>query len=230
MNHEEVKNRLNNAYTNVKRELSNVEELTGEDEGLDLQWTIFMTEHLEAIGKHGRDWLMGRYRSTKAAYEDSIKALEKHEKDIINDKGKLLKSKIESLQKDIEASKTRISKIEADIEVTKKVRSGLFEKRDDAIGRKDDTATDKAEKDLNDNKSKLDAQKIELLEAHRDANAKQRLLDMNYLQDLRKIIKDTKEHQKTLLEFEKMTKDLKMPVLGAPIAIHPAPTPKPGST
>lgn len=231
MNHKEVEPRLNNIFQNVKRELSNIEELTGEDVNLDILWTAFMTNKLQEIGKHGKKWLEDSLKATKKAYEEAIKDIEMEEKKHLEKKVKeMLRSTITALQKDIESLDAEVIKINKDIETTKAARKELQAANSKATESKDQAAIDKTEKELEVNEEELAALKKDRRENEWERNAKAREVELQFYDDPRggpggepygvmAIKKELKDGLKTLLEFEKKSKDLKLPVLGSQIAI-----------
>ena len=227
MNHKEVRDRLKNTFDNVKRELSNVEELTGEDQNLHIHWTVFMTEHLDSIDKHGKEWMTARFADTKAAYKDAITAMEKHKKEHLEKKVKpLTRSTTETIVKDIQIAEREIEKLEKEIQSAKEDRKSLKSAYWVALRRKDQTEIDEAKGDLNKSKNKLKGLKQRMIEHQKEKKIPERKLELVHFDRVKGILKDYEDDLKRLLEYERKTKDLQMPSLGSQMAINT----KPGST
>jgi hypothetical protein len=208
-----VKTRLSHSYENVKKELSNIPQLTQEKKGLDVKWTAFMEEHLESISKHGRDWLTARYAATKTAYQVAIKALEVKEADINNGKGMALRSALEQYKKDLERLKKRAIQIEQEKAEANKERKPLQTALYKAIKAKDKAAIKKADSELEENDLILASLTVDKNQNERDTNLANHVLGTQHVQNIRDLIKNLKADQETLLAFEAKTPTLRMPTL-----------------
>jgi hypothetical protein len=223
MNHKEVKPRLDNIFENVRRELSNIEELTDQAEDLDKKWTIWMTERLEEMGKRANKWLKDKLNDAKEAYEDAIKEIKETERIRAAEPRKVLRSAKQKFKDEVEELEAQRKVIDRDVEATKKARTDLQTAEYKAIGSKDNAAIEKATADLKENARKLEALKVKRRHNEWNWNAKVREDEITLLGDEKYGIKhvraELEEGQKILLGLEKKVMGLKMPVLGSQVTI-----------
>ncbi|KAF2637834.1 hypothetical protein P280DRAFT_530209 [Massarina eburnea CBS 473.64] len=227
INHERVQPRLHNAFENVKKELSNAEDLTDEkDVGqkLSVAWTLFMTEEFERYSNHGKNWLKGRYTETKKIYKESIQDIQKgmdefdnsQTRQDVDKKTKDLKAKIEKLNTELEQLKTEIENKKKEVRESKQEIIAAEETGDKAKISSASTNLKVKKQDLNDLKAAL-------LTNKRDIGATQRDIYKVSLADLQELKKNLEEDEKALLEYEKNTDALKLPGLGTPMSVRPGP-------
>lgn len=215
----------------MKKELANIEELTGEDVNLDIQWAAFMTSKYQEIGKHGKAWIENSIKEAKEAYELAIKEIERVESAHREKKAKpMLRSTMTSLQKDIEDLDAKLKDLNKEIETTKTARKDLQAAVGSATRRKATDAIAKAKEALKANNSVLTKLKQLRRENQWDRNAKAREIELQFPDapgegpqgkdyGVKAIKKELEEGRKILLGFEKKAKDLKLPALGSQMAM-----------
>ncbi|KAJ4354550.1 uncharacterized protein N0V89_006287 [Didymosphaeria variabile] len=213
MNKQEVKDRLIHSYENVRKELSNIPQLTQENKDLDRKWTAFMEGHLESIGNHGKNWLTGRYTATKAAYQSAINALVAQKNALNDNKGKVLKKDLQAHQAEVKRLKESAIRLKKQLDGAYKDRAPLQTALYKAIKTKNQAAINKADGDLKVNDLTLDSLKVDIAENMRDTNKAERVLGTQLVQNVQELIDNLKRDQTTLLAFEAKTPNLQMPTL-----------------
>lgn len=222
--------RLNNIFNNVRKELSNIEQLTGEDVNLDISWTAYMHVKIETISEHGLTWLKKSFDEAKEAYKIAIEDITKAEKEYNRkDKPPFLRNRksLTKLKNEVDTLDEEKGEIDAKIKDAQDTRSNLQDTKYTAIRRRNRVDIARAEEDLDANKKVLKGLKKQRLENEWERNAKQRQHDMHYYQStlaeqnvgIFYIKEELIKGQEILLAFEKESKNLKLPVLGSQMAV-----------
>ncbi|KAF2447208.1 hypothetical protein P171DRAFT_519497 [Karstenula rhodostoma CBS 690.94] len=213
MNEPEVKKRLVHIYENVKKELSNIPELTKEDKGLDTKWEAFMKAQLETMAEHGREWMRVRYLATKASYQTAMTALETQKGLLERNLGRVTKSDLQGLHENIASLKAKRKKLEDELEAAYEARKPLQTAKYDAIKTKIQKDITAATTDLEISSITIKMLKQYITENKKDTNKAQYTVDTQLIQQCDKMIDVLKADLATLRGFETKTASLKLPTL-----------------
>lgn len=142
------KKRLIHVHENVKKELSNIPNLTKEEKDLDTKWEAFMKAKMDKMARHGKRWMKVRYLATKASYNAAITALETQKRLLEGNLGRVAKSDLEHLRRDLERLKTDRSEIEEKLKKAHKDRHNFQDDLYRAIGAKEQSKIDTANDEI----------------------------------------------------------------------------------
>lgn len=213
MNEPEVEKRLVHSYENVKRELSNIPELTKEDKGLDKKWEAFMKAQLKKMAEHGRHWMRVRYLATKASYKAAIAALKNQKKLLEKNLGRVTKSDLKSLHEDLARLKAKRVALEKELKETYEARKPLQTALYKAIKTKIQKNIDAAESNIGISDIAIDMLKQDLTKNKKDTNLAQYTVDTQLIQQCDKMIDVLEADLATLHGYETKTASLKLPTL-----------------
>jgi hypothetical protein len=228
MEHADVKSRMQHAIQNVRLELSNIKDLTGEDikdtKGaiIDLPalWIEYMKNHLQTMEDWGQEYVEKLAILAEKLYKAEITQLDKIEKKLVaedrlkgaqktkNDKER--KTLTDKLEKELVALKNDKDKADKD-EATKRAALKVVQDAMDAAKSDQDREDEKKKGNFEIKEDLVKEAEDKSQTALRAANTKQRRVYEANTQPLQTVIADLNKDLKDLATFKAAAKKIKMP-------------------